>query len=87
MSSAASAIFVWFGLIVLLAITAGTSMLDLGGANVAINLAIAAAKTLLILLFFMHLWRGGALTRLAAGGTALWLGMLFVLTLLDFATR
>jgi cytochrome c oxidase subunit 4 len=74
-------------LIVLLAITAASSRVDLGWGNAAINLAIAAVKALLILLVFMQLRSDPSLPRLAAGATALWLGILYVLTFADYATR
>ena len=65
----------WIALLVLLSITAGSSRIDLGWANVTINLAAAAAKALLIMLFFMQLSKASTLTRLAAGAMVLWLGM------------
>ena len=77
----------WIALLVLLSITAGSSQIDLGWANLTINLAVAAAKALLIMLFFMQLSEGSTLTRLAAGAMVLWLGILYVLSLADYATR
>jgi len=77
----------WIALLVLLSITAGSSRIDLGWANVTINLAAAAIKALLIVLFFMQLSKGSTLTRLAAGAMILWLGILYVLSLADYATR
>ncbi|RVD60230.1 hypothetical protein EN828_09470 [Mesorhizobium sp. M2D.F.Ca.ET.185.01.1.1] len=53
---------------------------DLGGFNVALNLAIAAAKAILIAMLFMHLT--GMLPRLAVAATRLWLVILFGLTLI-----
>ncbi|TGT75381.1 hypothetical protein EN802_07655 [bacterium M00.F.Ca.ET.159.01.1.1] len=53
---------------------------DLGGFNVALNLAIAAAKAILIAMLFMHLT--GMLPRLAVAATGLWLVILFGLTLI-----
>ena len=74
-------------LILLLAITAASSRIDLGWANAAINLAIAVLKALLILLVFMQLRSDGSLPRLAVGVAALWLGILYVLTFTDYSTR
>jgi cytochrome c oxidase subunit 4 len=70
----------YVGLLALLALTVGSSLLDLGGFNVALNLAIAAAKSVLIAIMFMHLT--GPLPRLAVAATGLWLVILFGLTLI-----
>ena len=67
-------------LLILLAFTVGSSLLDLGGFNVALNLAIAAAKALLIAMLFMHL--AGVLPRLVVAATGLWLLIMFGLTII-----
>lgn len=77
----------WLGLLVLLAVTAGSSAFDLGIGNAAINLAVAVAKTALIAAVFMHLARGSVLLRLAAAGAVFWLAILYLLALADYATR
>jgi cytochrome c oxidase subunit 4 len=66
---------------------AASSRFDLGWGNAATNLAIAALKALLILLVFMQLRANRGLPRLVAGATAFWLGILYVLTFADYATR
>ncbi|MGN6763959.1 MAG: cytochrome C oxidase subunit IV family protein [Rhizobiaceae bacterium] len=71
----------YFGLLLLLALTVGSSRIDLGGFNVAINLVIAAGKAAVIALLFMHLLTGSMLTRLAVAVAGLWLIILFGLTL------
>ncbi len=81
------ALSTFLALIVLLAITAASSRIDLGWGNAAINLAIAALKALLILLVFMQLRSDRSLPRLAAGATALWLAILYGLIFADYATR
>lgn len=80
-------LLVWLALLALLAITATTARLGLGQVTIVVSLAVAAAKALLILLFYMRLRRGGTLPRLAAGGIGLWLAILYGLTLADYATR
>lgn len=86
--SARSAMFLTYAaLIALLAITAGSSRVNLGAANLMINLAIAGIKTLLILFIFMQLRLGPALDRLVAAVICLWLAILYLLTLADYATR
>jgi cytochrome c oxidase subunit 4 len=74
----------------LLALTAATTALgrmDLGGFNLPVALAIAAAKGFVIALYFMHIrWEHGVV-RLAAAGGLLWLAILLLGTLDDYATR
>ena len=45
---------VWLGLLVLLLLTWGLAQFDLHHFNVAAALTIAAAKMILVILFFMH---------------------------------
>jgi cytochrome c oxidase subunit 4 len=73
--------FAYLGLLALLALTVGSSFIDLGGFNSAINLVIAAAKAAVIALIFMHLIADLALSRLAVAAAGLWLVILFGLTL------
>lgn len=87
MTETRPALITYAALMVLLALTAASSRIDLAWGNVVINLAIAAAKALLILVIFMRLRSGPALTRLAAGVMTLWLFILYVLTFADYATR
>ena len=70
----------YLGLLALLALTVGSSFVALGGFNVALNLAIAAAKAILIGLLFMHLT--GTLPQLAVAAAGLGLVILFGLTLI-----
>lgn len=78
---------VWMVLLLLLAVTIGSAFFQLGALGVALNLAIAAAKALLITLFFMHLRYSKRLNWLAAGAGFFWLIILFSLTLSDYLTR
>jgi cytochrome c oxidase subunit IV len=48
-------IYVWAGLLVLTAITVTTAELNVGRAGIIVVLAIAAVKSTLVLLWFMHL--------------------------------
>ena len=45
------------GLMALLGLTVGAGYVDLGEFNLAVAMGISVAKTLLIVLFFMHVWR------------------------------
>jgi cytochrome c oxidase subunit 4 len=86
-SSIRTLLAVWIGLLVLLALTTGSSYLHLGMANTLINFAIAAIKVGLIVVFFMHLARADAAVRLAAGMALLFLFLLAFLSFGDFLTR
>ncbi len=77
----------WIALLVLLALTSASSRIDLGPANLAINLAVAAAKAALILLVFMHLARSEALPRLVLLGMGVWLAILYGITTADYLAR
>ena len=81
----------YFGVFVaLLALTTVTILVanvDLGPLNTPLALLIAAAKALLVLLFFMHLREAPGLLWVAAGAGFFWLAILIVLTMSDVATR
>jgi cytochrome c oxidase subunit 4 len=77
----------WIGLLVLLAITATSSRFHLGGGNIVISLAVAATKTALIMLVFMHLARHEMLPRLIVLGIGVWLAILYGLSAADYVTR
>jgi cytochrome c oxidase subunit 4 len=87
MSETRAAIVTWVGLLVLLAITAASSRVELGWGNVTINLVVAAAKALLILIVFMRLKANAIVLRLAAAAAILWIGIMYLLTFADYASR
>jgi len=77
-------------LLLLLAATVATTLVafvDLGDFSVVVALAIACGKMLLVALFFMHVRYSTKLTRLVILGGLMWLAILLLLTLTDFATR
>jgi cytochrome c oxidase subunit 4 len=80
-------VLTWLGLMLLLALTLGSSYVPLGPWNTAINMAVSCAKALLIALIFMELGRAGALVRIAAVTGLVWLALLFGLSATDYATR
>ena len=74
----------------LLALTGATlylSSVDLGRWHSAVGLTIAAAKAILVVLFFMHVLHGARLIWVVAVSGLAWLSILMVLTLSDYATR
>jgi cytochrome c oxidase subunit IV len=74
-------------LMALLALTAVTSRVPLGVWNAPVALAIAAAKMLLVFLFFMQLWYRRGLIRVFAAAGFFWLAIIGVLTFSDYLTR
>jgi cytochrome c oxidase subunit IV len=80
-------VLVWVALICLLLLTLGSAYVKLGWLNSAINLAIATAKALLVVFFFMHLRTSHYVLRIAATAGFFWLAILIGLSLTDFAVR
>jgi cytochrome c oxidase subunit 4 len=78
---------VWAALMLLLALTLGSAYIPMGALNVTVNLGVALAKTLLVIIFFMHLRHGSALVRVFASVGFLWLLILLVLSLSDYLSR
>ena len=74
-------------LAVLLVVTVAAAQVDLEGWNVPLALAIAAAKAILIVLFFMHVLYSAPLVRLFAVGGFVWLLLLFALLAPDYLKR
>ena len=61
--------------------------LHLGGWEIPVALGIAACKTVLVGLFFMHLMHAGKLIWLILGAGVLFLAIMMALTLADYWTR
>ena len=80
-------VLVFLALLALTGATVGLSYVDLGPWHAAVGLTIAAAKALLIGLFFMHLLRSKSVIWVIALSGLFWLGILMSLTLTDYATR
>src|SRR5436190_24368246 len=78
---------VWLGLLALLLLTLGSAYVQLGWANGALNLGIAAIKALLVMAFFMRLRSSRPVLRLVAGAGFFWLLILAGLALADFLAR
>jgi cytochrome c oxidase subunit IV len=78
---------VWASLLVLTALTTGVAYIDLGVFNTVAALAIAVAKMLLVVLFFMHLKYTAGLPRIVMVAALFWLAIMMSLTLGDELTR
>ncbi|NJM06852.1 oxidase [Candidatus Gracilibacteria bacterium] len=55
--------------------------------DILIAMAIAIFKTVLIVLYFMHVRYSSNLVKIFAGAAFFWLLMLFGITMIDYATR
>ena len=82
-------IFAWLMGLLILTVIAGRIDLDrlFGGLNAMVALAIATAKALLVILFFMHVKKSSKLTWIFSSAAFVWLVLLFSLTYNDYATR
>lgn len=80
-------VFVLLGLLVLTVATYLAAKVDLGKLNVALAFAIATAKGLLVVLYFMHARYSSRLTRVVIGAGLGWLAILLTLTFSDYLTR
>ncbi len=78
---------VFAALLVLLALTVAVALVEHPVAGLAIALAIASAKALLIGLYFMNLRWESPVMRPAAVAGLVWLALLMGLSLCDLMTR
>ena len=78
---------VFTGLILLTLLTVGASKVNLGVMNTPVALLIATAKSVLVILFFMHVKYSPRLTWVVVIGGVFWLGILLTLTMGDYLTR
>lgn len=80
-------VFNYAALMVLLTVTALAAKAPLGAWQAPVALAIAAAKMLLVFLFFMQLRYQRGLVRVFAAAGFFWLAIIGVLTFSDYLTR
>jgi cytochrome c oxidase subunit 4 len=80
-------VIVWITLVLLLATSAASSLVDLGWGNVAVNLVVAGAKTALIGMFYLRLRHSLGAVRVAIAVVLLILALLFGLSMADSLTR
>jgi cytochrome c oxidase subunit IV len=74
-------------LIVGTVLTVVVAAFDLGVLNNFVMLAVACAKALLVVLYFMHVRWSTRLTWVVAGSGFFWLVVMFGLTLADYMSR
>ena len=79
---------IFAALLVLMVMTVAARFVNFGATiNVLIALTIAIAKTVLIVLYFMHVRFNERLVQVFVGAAFLWLIILFVLTMGDYVVR
>ena len=78
---------VFMTLMALTAVTVWVSFQDLGVFNTLAAITIACAKATLVVAYFMHVRYGTHLVKVVLGAAVLWLLILLVLTLGDYASR
>ncbi len=77
---------IYIALLVLLGATVGAAYLPLGRLAIVVALIIASVKAWLVVMYFMHLSHGALLTRLITIGSFIWLAILIVGVLMDYAS-
>lgn len=80
-------LLVFGALVVLTVVTWLVALVDLGWANDIVALAVATLKMTLVILFFMHVRHSTRLTKLTAFAGFLWLAIMILVTMSDYATR
>ena len=75
------------GLFVLTGITVAACFIDLGAFNIALALAIASVKALLVALFFMHLFYDNKLYLIVFSAALFFLTIFITLTMFDTSYR
>jgi len=78
---------VFLALMVLTGITVWAAGRDFGAMNTAVALGIAVIKATLVVLFFMHVKYGSSLVKLCIVAAVVWLGILILVTMSDYASR
>jgi cytochrome c oxidase subunit IV len=79
---------VWITLMILTAVTAAVSRIDLGHGSAAVALIIATTKALLVILFFMGVkYVSQRMTIVMIVAAFFWLGILLALSMLDYVSR
>lgn len=80
-------LLVFAALMVLLCATVAAAFVNLGEMNFGVAMLISAAKTVLIILFFMHVQHGSKLIKLVACVGFAWLAILLLLAMNDYISR
>jgi cytochrome c oxidase subunit 4 len=80
--------FTVFGLLMVFTLlTVAVTYVHLGVFNLAVALAIAVTKALLVILFFMHVWWSPKLIKVTIGCSFFFLLIMIVITMSDYLSR
>jgi cytochrome c oxidase subunit 4 len=85
--SALPYLLVWAALVLLTATTFVTGRMHLATWALPLALTIAITKSLLVILFFMHLWEQKGANRIVIATSFVFVALLISLTVADVATR
>lgn len=80
-------ILIWFGLLVLTGVTITAAGLNLGTLSILAAIVIAAVKSTLVVLFFMHIKYEDRVFKMMLGLAILTLVVIMVLTFADVSFR
>jgi cytochrome c oxidase subunit 4 len=80
-------IFILIGLLTLTAISVAVTQIDLGTLTVMVALTLAAVKSTLVLIYFMHLKFEERIYAIMVAGVFLLLFIVFIITFLDYFFR
>ena len=78
---------IWLALLALLLLTWGLAQINLGPFNIVAMLIIAMFKTVLVIMFFMHVKYSPRLIWVFVAAGFIWLLIMIDLTLSDYLTR
>ncbi len=78
---------IWIALLIFTGTTVAVAYLNLGAFSVVVALCIATIKSLLVALFFMEARYSPAVTKIVMVAGLLWLSIMLLLSLTDFASR
>lgn len=80
-------IFILIGLLTLTAISVAVTQIDLGTLTVMVAFTLAAVKSTLVLIYFMHLKFEERIYAIMVAGVFLLLFIVFIITFLDYFFR
>jgi cytochrome c oxidase subunit 4 len=82
-----SYLLAYLALLIGVGVTVAAAYLPLAGWALAIAMTIATAKAAVVMLIFMHVRYSPRMTWIVVAAGLVWLGILIVLSLSDYATR
>jgi cytochrome c oxidase subunit 4 len=77
----------WLALVILLALTTAFAFVPAGSANILVALAIASAKALIVLIYYMERPASTPMSRAEAAAALFWMLIMIALTGSDYFHR